>query len=282
MKSGQPGLMKALERYLDGHFGVRRRVVSVMREAPRPEETRRFVSAPDQLTRWLAREARVGAPGETARLVLRDGRTLTGRVNTAAEGVLDMLCEEVDGTVFLMAWQTRAWGLVSGWNVTPEDAAWFEKELGRALDVLVALTPSDREIVSSRVVEAPRERVVRAFTEPERLTLWWGPKGFTSTFEVCEPRAGGAWRFVLHGPDGSRYPNRCVFSEVSPERIVIDHESAPRFRLTATLEEAGARTRITWRQEFETARERDAVAVFAVDANEQNLDRLEAELAGMA
>lgn len=282
MKSGQPGLMKALERYLDGHFGVRRRVVSVMREAARPEDARRFVSTPDQLNRWLTREAEVGASGEAVRLVLRDGRTLTGTVNTAAEGVLDFLCEEVDGTFFLMVWQTRAWALVSGWNITPEEAARYEKELGRALDVLVALTPSDREIVNSRVVDAPRERVHRAFTEPERLTRWWGPKGFTSTFEVCEPRAGGAWRFLLHAPNGTDYPNRCVFAEVSPERIVIDHESAPRFRLTATLDDLGGRTRITWRQELETARERDAVAVFAVDANEQNLDRLEAELAAMA
>ena len=63
---------------------------------------------------------------------------------------------------------------------------------------------------------------------------------------------------------------------------MIDHESAPRFRLTATLDEVGPGTRITWRQEFETARERNAVAVFAVDANEQNLDRLEAELATTA
>ena len=83
-------------------------------------------------------------------------------------------------------------------------------------------------------------------------------------------------------PNGTDYANRCVFAEVSPERIVIDHESAPRFRLTATLDNLGGRTRITWRQELETARERDAVAVFAVDANEQNLDRLEAELAAMA
>ena len=139
MKGGQPGLMKALKHYLDNHFGERRRVVSVMRETARPGETSRLLTEPF-LTRWLAREAKIGRSGEKARLVLRDGRTWTGTVNTAAQGVLDMSCEEVDGFVFLMCYQQRVWAIVQGWNLPAAEAQALEKELGGALDALVALS----------------------------------------------------------------------------------------------------------------------------------------------
>ncbi len=88
---------------------------------------------------------------------------------------------------------------------------------------------SDREIVSTRVFDAPRERVFQAWTDPEHLARWWGPKGFTNTFHEFDPRPGGVWGFVMHGPDGVDYKNRSVFVEiVKPERIVFDHVSGPR------------------------------------------------------
>ncbi len=140
-----------------------------------------------------------------------------------------------------------------------------------------------REIVSSRVIDVPRERVFKAFTDPACLAKWWGPSGFTNTFETCDIRPGGAWRFVMHGPDGKYYPNESVFREVvAPERIVIEHLSTPRFTLTATLAEEAGKTRLTWRGLFESAAVCAAVRVFAVPANEQNFDRLQAELAKMA
>ena len=144
-------------------------------------------------------------------------------------------------------------------------------------------SPADREIVTRRVLEAPRERVFDAFADPNRLTRWWGPKGFTSTFNEFDLRPGGVWRFVLHGPNGADYQNESVFVEVvKPERIVFNHVSGPRFQMTLTLDpNSGTKTSITWRMVFETAAECAKVRVFAVDANEQNLDRLEAELARM-
>jgi uncharacterized protein YndB with AHSA1/START domain len=141
--------------------------------------------------------------------------------------------------------------------------------------------PSDREIVTRRLLEAPREQVFDAFADPNRLTRWWGPKGFTSTFHEFDLRPGGVWRFVLHGPNGADYQNESVFVEVVKlGRIVFNHVSRPRFQMTLTLD-ASARTKttITWRMLYETADECAKVRVFAVDANEQNLDRLEAELA---
>jgi uncharacterized protein YndB with AHSA1/START domain len=141
---------------------------------------------------------------------------------------------------------------------------------------------ADREIVSTRLIDSPRELIWRAWTEPDQLTHWWGPKGFTSTFQEFDPQPGGAWRFVLHGPDGKDYKNEIVYRElVKPERIVFEHLSAPRFQVTATFAEAGSQTRITFRMLFKTAAECDKVKTYAVEANEQNFDRLEAQLAKM-
>lgn len=143
--------------------------------------------------------------------------------------------------------------------------------------------PADREIVSSRVFDAPRELVFRAWAEPEHLAKWWGPKGFTNTFHEFDFRPGGVWRFVMHGPDGANYPNQNVFLEiVRPERIVIDHVSPPRFRIEAAFEDEDGKTRLTFRMVFESAAECDKIKKIAVDGNEQNFDRLAARLEKMA
>jgi uncharacterized protein YndB with AHSA1/START domain len=140
-----------------------------------------------------------------------------------------------------------------------------------------------RACVHTRVIEAPRERVFRAFAEPEHLARWWGPAGFRSTFEVFEPRPGGAWRFAMHGPDGTDYPNESVLREFQPpERVVIEHLSdSHHFLLTIAFEAEGAHTRVHWRQVFDTAEQRDRIAHIVLAANEQNLDRLAAEVARM-
>jgi uncharacterized protein YndB with AHSA1/START domain len=138
----------------------------------------------------------------------------------------------------------------------------------------------DRACVHDRLIEAPPERVFRALSDPDRLVRWWGPKGFSSTFDVCELRPGGAWRFVMHGPDGIDYFNESVFLEVAaPERVVLEHLGGfHHFLLTITLEPEGRGTRVGWRQVFDTVEHRERVAPVVLEANEQNLDRLEAEV----
>jgi uncharacterized protein YndB with AHSA1/START domain len=85
---------------------------------------------------------------------------------------------------------------------------------------------ADREFIHSRLIDAPQERVFRAFAASTHLTRWWGPNGFSSTFDVFKLHPGGTWRFVMHGPDGKNYPNESVFREsVAPERIVFEHVS---------------------------------------------------------
>lgn len=134
-----------------------------------------------------------------------------------------------------------------------------------------------RTIANTRVIPFRRALVFQAFCEAEHLARWWGPNGFTNTFSVFEPVAGGSWVFVMHGPHGD-YPNESRFERVTPEQVVIRHVSAPAFVLTVSLEDRGGSTAVTWEQEFETAEMRDKVLVFVPTANEENLDRLEAEL----
>jgi uncharacterized protein YndB with AHSA1/START domain len=139
---------------------------------------------------------------------------------------------------------------------------------------------TDRDLFTSRVIDAAREQVFAAFADPVRLARWWGPVGFTSTFQEFDLRPDGRWRFVMHGPNGGDYQNESVFHEVvRPERVVLDHVSAPRFTMTISLGEESGRTRVGWHQRFPTAAECDKVRGFALAANEQNLDRLAAEVA---
>jgi uncharacterized protein YndB with AHSA1/START domain len=75
---------------------------------------------------------------------------------------------------------------------------------------------ADREIVISRVIDAPRELVFEAFTEVRHLSRWWGPNGFTTTTRAFEFRVGGEWVFVMHGPDGTDYPEWISWTDINP------------------------------------------------------------------
>jgi uncharacterized protein YndB with AHSA1/START domain len=137
-------------------------------------------------------------------------------------------------------------------------------------------------LATSRTLDYPRPLVFKAWTTPEYLIHWWGPKGFTNTFNECHPKPGGRWRFTMHGPNGADYPNEMVFTKLrSPDRILLTHLTSPHFALDVTLEAKGTQTHVTWRQIFETSADLERVRLIAVEANEQNLDRLEAQLAWM-
>lgn len=147
--------------------------------------------------------------------------------------------------------------------------------------VAAAESTADREFVHSRLIEASPQQVFKALAEPERLARWWGPKGFTNTFEAFEFRHGGAWRLTMHSPEGQDFPNESRFLEiVAAERVVIEHLSGHHFILSITLTPQAGGTRVGWRQVFDTAEHRDSIAPFVVPANEQNLDRLAAEVRG--
>lgn len=132
---------------------------------------------------------------------------------------------------------------------------------------------------TSREIDASPEEVFAAFEDSARLAAWWGPAGFTNTFNVCEFRPEGNWSFVMHGPGGKNYPNESMFVEVVPTaRVVIQHVSQPHYLLTITLERTNHGTRVGWEQEFEDPRVASGIAHIVEPANEQNLDRLTAEV----
>jgi uncharacterized protein YndB with AHSA1/START domain len=132
---------------------------------------------------------------------------------------------------------------------------------------------------TAREIPATVEQVFAAIRTPDRLARWWGPAGFTNTFVICEFKPGGRWSFTMHGPDGANYPNENVFAEIEPPRkVVIQHVVAPIFRLIIELAASAKGTRVTWEQAFENAEVAKSIEHIVVPANEQNLDRLTAEV----
>ena len=148
-------------------------------------------------------------------------------------------------------------------------------------------SPTKRGTVASLVIGAPPECVFRAFSDPSRLARWWGPNGFTNTITEFDLRPSGTWSFIMHGPDGTDYPMKHVFSEVKePERIVFKHldqhlpdiEYDHDFELTITFSAQGAGTIVGWSQIFDSVAEWQRVAEFVIPATAQNLDRLASEV----
>ena len=84
---------------------------------------------------------------------------------------------------------------------------------------------TEREVLIERIVDAPREMVWKAWTDPRQVVQWWGPTGFTTTIEQMDVRPGGLWQYVMHGPDGTNYPNRSVFIEIVPPERATSRRS---------------------------------------------------------
>lgn len=142
-----------------------------------------------------------------------------------------------------------------------------------------------RELVSVRLLNAPRELVFKVWTEPGHIVKWWGPDGFTNSIKEMAVKPGGVWRFTMHGPDNVDFPNKVVYEEVVvPERLVYTHSgddgSDHRFHVTVTFEEEGNKTRLTMRMLFDNAAQLDKVVkeFGAIEGNRQTMDKLAAYL----
>jgi uncharacterized protein YndB with AHSA1/START domain len=148
---------------------------------------------------------------------------------------------------------------------------------------------ADRELVLSRVFDAPRDLVFKLWTDSRHVAQWYGPPGFTVTVQEMDVRPGGVWRFVMHAPNGVDYPNLVEFLDVvEPERLVFMHSSGEPgdhgFRTVLSLLDQAGKTRLTLRQLFATAAERDYAAreINAVEMGNQTLGKLAAHLAKIA
>ena len=147
----------------------------------------------------------------------------------------------------------------------------------------------DREIVLSRVIDAPREQVFIAWVEPKRMFQWFGPRWFRcEVHQDCEAKPGAVWRFDMIAPGGKRYDIRMLFLEVTPsERLVLDHgkdidDDPNRFRVTVTFDQqSDGKTVITLRQLHPSKAQRDGGIGFgAVELGYQTLDKLDGYLHG--
>ncbi|MDQ0644377.1 SRPBCC family protein [Microbacterium murale] len=152
----------------------------------------------------------------------------------------------------------------------------------------VQSTTADREIVITRVIDAPRELVFEAFTEVRHLSQWWGPNGFTTTTRAFEFHVGGSWDFVMRGPDGTDYQEWITWTEiVPPERIAMLHgeyrDDPNSFESVLTFASAGEATRIEMLTVFPTKELRDeAVEKFgALEGGQQTLGNLAEYVAGL-
>lgn len=117
---------------------------------------------------------------------------------------------------------------------------------------------TEKEMIFSRVVNAPRELVFDVWTIREHLEKWWGPDGFTTTSKQFELKPEGLWLFTMHGPDGRDYPNKIIFTEISrPAKLVYRHSDDEgvepvRFHAEVTFEEENGKTLITMHMIMET------------------------------
>jgi uncharacterized protein YndB with AHSA1/START domain len=130
-----------------------------------------------------------------------------------------------------------------------------------------AAVSAERELVLTRIFDAPRRLVFTAWTEPGRAALWWGPQGFTTISCEMDVRPGGAWRRCMRAPDGTEHRKRGVYREiVEPERLVFTYSTEdPEGRsghetlVTVTFADLGAKTRVTLHQvAFESVAARDS------------------------
>ena len=148
--------------------------------------------------------------------------------------------------------------------------------------------PSEREIATERVFDAPRDRVFAAYTDPGLIPEWWGPRGTTTIVDQMEVRPGGKWRFVHRDEDGNETGFRGTYREISPpERIVqtFEWEGMPGHVLveTAIFEDLGEQTRVKTTSLFHTPEERDGMLASGMEAGltetHERLDELLAKVA---
>lgn len=136
-----------------------------------------------------------------------------------------------------------------------------------------------KTFTTTREIPVLPESIFAAISNPERLAKWWGPAGFSNTFNQFEFQPGGKWSFIMHGPDGRNYPNESEFAEIIPnEKVVIRHHSQPNFTLTILLTGSGKGSLVYWIQKFDSEEVAKNVAHIVIPSNEQNLDRLTEEI----
>ena len=153
--------------------------------------------------------------------------------------------------------------------------------MGASGNTLTVTTPTDREIVMTRVIDAPRDLVFEAHSSCEHLSQWWGPRRYEIASCEVDFRPGGAWRIVHRGSDGMEFPFRGEYREiVRPERITwtFEWEGLPGHVSVQTVafEERDGKTTLTTTVVFDTVEDRDGMLQSGMEGGAaESMDRLE-------
>lgn len=151
-----------------------------------------------------------------------------------------------------------------------------------------ARSNDNHEIHLTRLYDAPVSAVWDAWTDPDQVAQWWGPRGFTLTTHSKDLRPGGRWVYTMHGPDGTDYPNDTLYHEVEHHaRLVYDHGASgdrpPLFRVTVTFKEVRGKTRMDMRMALPSAAAlAEARVIIKKAGGESTWDRLAEHLAHQA
>jgi uncharacterized protein YndB with AHSA1/START domain len=130
-----------------------------------------------------------------------------------------------------------------------------------------------------KFLSANPAKVFAALSDPSRIARWWGPAGFTNTIHKFEFTPGGSWVLTMHGPDGKNYPNESRFTRIVVDQLFeIEHLDGHHFTLTIELDRQGEGTEVRWCQTFDTVEHYKRISEFVAAANDQNLERLAAEV----
>jgi uncharacterized protein YndB with AHSA1/START domain len=146
------------------------------------------------------------------------------------------------------------------------------------------INPAEESVITTtRVFNYPQQTLYNAWALPQHIKNWWGPKGFTNTFHVHNPVPGGAWNFIMHGPDGTDYLNECTFiKNEEPSLLIWNHDSNPKFQVEVRFEAVSDnQTRLNWKMKFFNPEQATALRNFIQEKNEENMERLEVELERM-
>jgi uncharacterized protein YndB with AHSA1/START domain len=134
-----------------------------------------------------------------------------------------------------------------------------------------------RELIITKLLQAPIELAWKVWTGPDHIKNWWGPNGFTNTISKMELKPGGEWNLVMHGPDGIDYKNKSIFREIIKYRkIVYQHITGPKFLASVEFESNGKATFLRWHMVFESREEFiQTVKTFKADEGlKQNVEKL--------
>jgi uncharacterized protein YndB with AHSA1/START domain len=144
--------------------------------------------------------------------------------------------------------------------------------------------PSPKEMLFTRLSDAPPALVFQVWTDPAHLVHWWGPRGFTTSDITLDLKPNGIWRLTMHGPDGVDFKNRIIFLDVEkPKRLVYKHapeegDEISHHQTTVTFDEAagGKQTQLAMRMLFPSQEERDRIIKkYGADkGGVQTIDRL--------